>query len=88
MDEKRHWERATAYMEAELNEAVKRLRSALKKAMEEMPEPHTCPTCDGYGWLREPTWSSYPMKVEDVCCSRGAHSHAAGEDIPCPDCNA
>ena len=85
MDEKRHWERATAYMEAELNEAVKRLRSALKKAMEEMPEPHTCPTCDGYGYLVQVRW---PGGYECLSCAEGRRKGATHHrDIPCPECN-
>ena len=38
-----------------------------------MPEPHTCPTCDGYGYVNAIIFSDKPTERRD---------------IPCPDCEA
>ena len=38
-----------------------------------MPEPHTCPTCDDYGYVNVIIFSDKPTERRD---------------IPCPDCEA
>ena len=46
-----------------------------------MPEPHTCPTCDGYGYLRWNGEYAGWSKVDQI-----SHN-VLHKDIPCPDCN-
>ena len=47
----------------------------------EIEEPHTCPTCDGYGYLRWNGEYAGWSKVDQIS------SDALHKDIPCPDCN-
>ena len=57
----------------------------------EIEEPHTCPTCDGYGYLvKFPGWDTpitvgTSMEPLDRKCLRNSGTHSY--DIPCPDCN-
>ena len=44
-------------------------------------KPHTCPTCDGYGYLRWNGEYAGWSKVDQTS------SDALHKDIPCPDCN-
>ena len=53
-------------------------------------EPHTCPTCDGYGYMRQlrrgPEGEMEPLTVG--CFIGSFYGPEQFIDIPCPKCNA